>query len=1054
MPVPVTGLQSIKAQVCCYVKEREVWVGRKDGTLHIFDPLSGKNVGEVSFTSYQEERLELYPFAGSSNSNSSTFKRKKVVKVSNDTTQMAVVERAVTHMAVVECSWCSDKTNGSSNIPPLNSPQVWATTASGDVLCFDSLKRKLIYRVKGPLELHGSVGCSTDENAREAESRDPKPLMQRCPSLPSNKLIPGLVDLIFDGIYLVVASESGAVFLLNPQIARFTCSSVVVGRLVLLGPCAALSVMPHFLLCGDQQGRLYCFDRSNWECISIVEEEGEQWKLKESVALQELQGVGKNDDLCSSHQAYLQWKEEKGKRVSFSQHSVTCILYEPTKKTVWVGRRDGRLYVYKIQKGYRLLLLERVIDPINMLRCVVDNTVVQGRNALFSGGEERLQRKAVTSLAAVSGLVLLTTADMSLIVVDAATGRVVNVASAPPGCLVRGTIKVRQKEEALFWSYSHEGGVHEWRVSGIDVAPTCSSSFSGSFSCPVLHFATPNFKAAEEPSIVALGSCENSLEGGCYRRVQSSFVNPPLIASEERLKAVLAAEAMRAITEEAQELRLQQLRIKDIILSKDLEIDQRKKHEEELQEENEKLKKQIMDLTSSQTTSQTELAQTRSECAAIREALSVARTEGLKLQGEKSSWSTEVSSVKIAKSYVEQQLMDAQNTVSGIRAENERLYRSMARMGGMAEKEIEVQKAIEETSDANSAALLQYKKLNRLLTSVMATMEYTIRRKEEEEKDLTCLLNAFRHHVMDHVTDPHLTALLQATIVRNPARFSYSCDSATLAQLQDRSEPIQRFFKALRLEDADAYEKLIAYLQHLAIAGKAPSTSAHPGSSGAGDGGQSLAQDEVSVDKFINLLAHATELSDDAILSFRRSVPIMFVCDASGTPSLPAGSAANSNSARPTTTLETAREAKQEEDVTLRILRDFHSQSSLDSEEMRKRQQTLEFILTTRRGFVDQLGYLYRRLQLAQMACEAIGAPTQMGVSITPQHNSPLPSLQPQGGSGINGGAGPGLQNSVGVHSQLITGISEDLLQTLRSIINRFFTTEEKSRLRMAGDSI
>lgn len=1052
MPSSISGLPSIKAQVCCYVSEREIWVGRKDGGLHIYDPFSGEKVGEVSFAPYYEKLDEINECLTCSSSCSDVKKR---VKVKTDLKEVTTVDHAVKHMVVVECGWCSDRSNSEKDSPPFYSPQVWATSASGDLLCFDSLKRRLINRAKGPLDMYINPPITAYENDGSLEMSGVTRRRQCHASPGKKKIVPSLTNLMFDGMYLVVASESNSIFLVDPKVAYSPYSAIVTTRLPLLGPCDALAVMPHFLIGGDRQGRLYCFDRRSWECISMVEEQENEWKRKKAIELQECQRVSHGNLTIPCDHTHSKENEKERVAVTFSGCAVTCLLYEPIGKSIWAGRKDGYLYVYKVCKGLSPLMLAQVIDPINRLSRHVENNTYLGRKNPFSGIDQRFQRKEVTSLTALSGVVLLTTADMSLIVVNSLTGKVVSASSSPSDCIVRGITKVRQKEEALFWSYSHEGGVREWRVSGMDVAPTSSTSVSGSLSCPYLNCLPTNPKRAEERINYSFTECPKRGEKEWCHSAYPCHATLSLLPPEERLRTVLALEAMRSVTAEAQELRLELLRISDSVISKDLEIGKRKKHEEELLQENEKLKKQILDLTASQSTYQSDLSRAKAECIATKEALSQSRTLCLQLQEEKSLWTAEVSSIRIAKSYVEQQLMDAQNTVSSLRAENERLYRSIACMGGMAEKEVDVKKTIQETSEANYAALLQYKRLNRLLTSVMATMEYTIRRKEEEEKDLTSLLNAFRHHVMDHVTDPHLTALLHATIVRNPARFSYSCDSSTLAQIQDRSEPIQRFFKVLRSEDPDAYEKLLLYLQHLAIAGKAPSAVSNHSSAGNDSGTAPQDQNaEGSVDKFINLLAQATELSDEAILSFRRSVPIIFVSDASATPSSPFGSVDNSSPGPSTTTMETARKAKQEEDVTLRILRDFHSQSSLDSDEMQKQYQALEFILTTRRGLIDQLGYLYRRLQLAQMACEAIGAPTHMGISVTAPYPPFPPSQQPQNGSERNDVTGSEQKDKVGLHSQLITGISSDLLQTLRGIIIRFLTRDEQSRLHLLDHAI
>lgn len=1000
---------SINAQVC-YTVGDTVWAAGKDGTIQVYDATNGQFLNRIEFPPKDDE-----------------------LKYSD-----GVVERAVKAFVLVH-------------------HRLWAATASGDLLIFHAEEQRLVDRVRGPL---GDVVC------RRA----------------------ALTSICFDGWHVLVGSEAGVILVVHP------IRKQVVSQMRLLDPCTAVSHVDRFVLAGDRRGRLYVFDTDTSVCVATREDH---------------------------------------------RMAIQCILHEPASGTIWTGGKEGRLYSYRIgvdrgggSTGTSPQSARRPLGNSPTPHSVGRNSSMLSPHLVVEDVGE------VTSMDHVSGHIVLTTADKFILVIDPRTGKAISRTQAASGNgVLRGIVKVRQQGIASFWTYSHEmGPAIEWCVEGRDVPVNSPPPhFYPPNTTPIVQlqenemtcfyadgdgemeeeYRTPKKKnttkeasyesnkqgndegerhstpknnntdkdldrpvnASEEKDALyqyLLGARRMSPSTCSYgfgispHRVNSRllYTESPvrgLKGEEERMKRVVAREAMREVMDEAQELRLKFISLQDALKARDIEIEKRKQREKELRAETAKIKQELIDITSSLNVAQAECTTLRQELTKTKDDLSQARTVSNNVLAEKSLLQAEISTVKIDKAYVEQQLRDAQNTVSGLRAENERLYRSIANMGGASEKERETEKQMQETVTESAAAVLQYKRLNRLLTSILSTMEYTIRRKEEEEHDFTCLLNAFRHRVVDRITDPHLTALMTATIVRNPARFSYSCDGALLAQLQDRSEPLEEFLKSLRRTDPNAYAKLIAYLQQSATVKLAsPNASA-------------------VLDTFISLAVSAKELTDDAIASFRRSIPILFVSDSTETPSAPPGSsplggvkasssmpisggapppppppppavtgggapapstvttAAASSSpspagAGPTSTMDTAREAKREEDITLNILRHFHSQLPLEAETMQKEQQVFEFILNTRRGLVDQLVHLFHRLNTAHMACETLTAPTFMG-----------------GGGATGGGTAVSPSVSLGgnahMNSQLITSISGELLGVVEGLVRHFMTPEERIRL-------
>lgn len=669
---------------------------------------------------------------------------------------------------------------------------------------------------------------------------------------------------------------------------------------------------------------------------------------------------------------------------------VRRLLWEPITETLWAYTTEGRLYSYTLKDSLRL-------------KCVVQNV----GHVIF--------------LDHVSGVLVVLTKEKQIMVVDAASGRPKETMSAVPGGAsgvhLVGGVKVRQQHDAFFWAYARNGFLaQEWQVKGLPIPP----------EAPSAAVLVPRVEVQSECPPAMLESREQEEQGkkeepNCFVGKVGSSVE------EERMKKVLMRETMRATVDECKELRLQLLRVKELMSTKDLEILDQKKRIQEQQIEMDALRKELISLTASKVALQSELSGAKAEVNNSKNTISTLSTEKNKAITEKNELQIAASNAKTEKLYAESQLMDAQNTVAGLRAENERLCRSLAFAGGVQDSHRMAEKRRTEDAVVESSKEVQaYRKLNRLLTGVLATMEYTLRRKEAEEHDLTCLLNAFRHRMVDQVTDPHLTALLQATMIRNPGRFSHAGGEAEMAEIRDRSDPLQEFFRSLHVSDPDSYNKFVLYLQKTAVA-------------------DNTTKDETGaiLDRFITLAASTTsQLTEEALASFRRSIPLLFVSDAQETPSVPPGAVKPDSIGSPhsptgtatapgsplsslnVSTMATAKRAKQEEDTSIRILRHYQPQTSLEDEEGRKLQQTLEFILTTRRGLVDHLAYVLRRIQMAHLACDSLTAPSWIG--------------------GVNGGA------SSGGNGQLITGITGELHGVVQEMLRHYLTIEEQTRVNIA----
>lgn len=639
--------------------------------------------------------------------------------------------------------------------------------------------------------------------------------------------------------------------------------------------------------------------------------------------------------------------KESARRASVCQNSkaaVRCLLVtphhlplHPSKRRVWVGCEDGMLYGYALRGGK--LALKHLVDGVG----------------------------TVANLTEFSGLLVASTVERYLAVLEEETGRLVCHSTEPTPSFISDVVKVRSREEAHFWLVSLEGDVLEWRMEGLPVAP----------SGRPLSYRNAISAAAADATETGTASWRGSLIG--------------VSVQEERLNTVKAKEAMRSVEGEARELRMMLITHREEIDSREAEIADRKERESRLLEENAKLKEELVPLKSSLDVNQKEVSVLQSQLLAARDELSTNKVECSQSVSDKFTLQAELFALRTSKSYTEQQLQDAQNIATGLRAENARLCKSIESFSLPQEQEKARQQHSAEITAEATTALMECKKLNRLLTSVLASMEYTIRRKEEEERDLTCLLNAFRSRTADHITDGHLTALLNVTVIRNPSRFSYECEGPILAQLQDRNAPFQQFLQNLRDTDQKTYSGLVDYLQHTA--------SVTP------EGGAVL-------DSLFSFAASIPEFSEDSVAAFRRSIPTLV-----------------SGSSPPPQTLPT--EVPPAQSPSPPPLN--------DAEAARK-----EFILNTRKLLTDQLLYLRHRLTMANMACDSLTSSSNL-------LSSPL-SQQPPGGVGAPVSpptlSSPTTRESAAARHQLITSITHELLGVLDRIIQQCFTAEEKLLLQ------
>ncbi|EPY29246.1 hypothetical protein AGDE_10052 [Angomonas deanei] len=525
-------------------------------------------------------------------------------------------------------------------------------------------------------------------------------------SLPGFEKKAALTGLLFDGLHVLIPSETGRTYIFEPQ------SKKQIGVLAAEAPCTAVTTMEGYFVGGDKEGRLYVWDAETLQCIV---------------------------------------------RHDKSKSEVRHVLFEEYSRTIWVARENGNIDIYSM--------------AANQLALAARASAV-GK---------------VTGLESVSGKIIASTFEKKIVVICALTARVLDVMESSHKSFMCGITKVRRRETASLWTYSNDGGVQTWELQG-------------------------NFVKVKEGT-KTLRKKLSKLSVTNHLQQLAENVQLGVNVQEEKNKYINFRDDLRTAREEAQELRLKLIKLQEELEVKKEEVLKGETRVKELEADNAKCKKDVTEFSEKVSSVEKERAALQSEVGTLKEDLSKARTEVSDKIAENSKVSQEVSLAKTEKSQMEQRLHDAEGKLATIEGENTRLCRSIGSVAAAQGAERDVQNQILKGSEQSRSELERVMKLNKVLSSALASMEYTIRKKEEEEKDLTALLNAYRRKVADRVSDPHLSALLIATMVRNPARFDLECDDITKGELLDRNGPFIQFIHSLRDTDFDAYNKMMEYLQ-------------------------------------------------------------------------------------------------------------------------------------------------------------------------------------------------------------------------------------------------
>ncbi|KEG11592.1 hypothetical protein DQ04_02461070 [Trypanosoma grayi] len=711
---------------------------------------------------------------------------------------------------------------------------------------------------------------------------------------------------------------------------------------------------------------------------------------------------------------------------------VTCLLSETTTTTLWVGRRNGTVSVYTLAA------------PL----------VFDGRLAVGDG--------AVTSMLAVTGKVLLTTYDRSVIVVAAATREVLTRVTVAHDAFIYGAARVYAAETLRAWTFGNDGVIRVWDVAGYFVP--CQSS-------PAL-------------GLYAQAAMVDGAKGALM--IENAQLASHAAASQVRVVDV--KEELRLSRDEAHELRMRNATFEDALKAKDTEIMSRSSRVKELEEDVMRLQKSVIDANTRADEALKEATMLRADYNRALQDAAQARAQTSERVAEKANVEQQLSAQRNEKSHLEIRLRDKEAEATQLKAENARLHSALQQLSSsqVADKDM-YRKILADNEGVMRQEIDELRRRHQLMGALLVSMEYTIRRKEEEERDMTALLNAFRRKVADRVTDPHLAALLNLTMVRNPSRFDMECDEHTKSLLRDRNGPFIRFLQQLRDRDPRTYAQLVEYLQHPM----------------AGNEFNSL------FDKLLDLANKESGMHDDDIVTFKKSLPVLL--DSLSTmgatidrtysgggfgdaQSLPTGGR-QGTTPPPLTAMETNRSAAigldkdvkgvtgilreggtaaspntvppqqllqqqqpptagataaslramtpDEEDITV-FLRRMNlgsdgpgavGQTAFDSGEIayvKQMQSTFEFILQTRRDLVEQLAILAGRVVKARQVVDAL---TSNAKEVT----SPLHRRL----SGSGGG-----RQSLG---SVVTHILVELHRLVSGIVAAYLTAAEKQRLGLGA---
>lgn len=682
-----------------------------------------------------------------------------------------------------------------------------------------------------------------------------------------------------------------------------------------------------------------------------------------------------------------------------SKSAVRHILHEPTTGTIWVARQNKNVDVYRLEHSLTLLLVAQLPSVA-----------------------------IITGMLEVSGEVVLATYCKKRIIVDARTASIVKVVPAVGKSFSHGLVKARKVELAAVWTLINDDGI-------------CMSIEEG---IPTAAYQPPRFPPYRGDTVTS----------GLYASLLEDNATLGVDVERAKLDTVSMQEDLRKAQEEAHELRLRLTVGED--QAKAVELRKKDDRIRELEERTRTLQKDVTDITSKAACTEHERAVLQGDLSRLLSDVSTSRADASAHLAEISVVNMQLSKERKEKMVLEQRLHETTDKLSSLQAENARLCESIGNVATFQNADREVRKGIMTTMEASGAAeLAEAQRMNHVLSSMLGSMEHTIRRQVEEAKDLSVLLNAYRRKVADAVTDPHLSALLAATVVRHPDRFEMDCDEATKAMLRNHNGPFIQFIDSLRTTDPDAYAKLMWYLQQpsttdvippekrsvvdelVALASKGgaitgadveaikhsipaatPHSVPYPGA-GTADLSAPLAQTAAAS----AASCHSTGPSPSVLGSL---LPV------AATPASPVGGMGSSLSMRgPAPPLPSADvldqgsalqpgladgEVKAQASSTSWLLR---SQETVDEAFLKEQRSMFEFVLSSRRALVECLVLLHKR---TVNACQVVEALTANSVSMnhTPSRRH---------------------------WSSVVSRVVAELSELAASVVLRFLTRSEKQRL-------
>lgn len=652
-----------------------------------------------------------------------------------------------------------------------------------------------------------------------------------------------------------------------------------------------------------------------------------------------------------------------------SRSEVVCLHPEPTTSTIWVSRVNQNVDIYKIE-GDELQLASRV-------KC-------SGR---------------VTDMASLSGAVLLTTYAREIMTVALDGYRVIAKVSAAHDNCIRGLCKPTHREVAVVWTVGHDDTLRVWEMTGLPVAST----------------AFPPPRTASIAGLPAKRAADYELEVAELKtRVAASQLSRSDLLDD-----------LRRSREEAQEMRLRVHQKETELQTAEETLASTTKRLKVADEANTKLTQEMTKISSDVAKVERERTTLQAEVTQLTTDLSKSRTETNTKATEKLQVEQQLSQERTAKNILEQRVRDAEGRLAGLQLEHVKLCNSTAANGQLnvpSGWDLDGKDLLAKTNADLKKELTEARQLNEVLSSALASMEYTIRRHEEEDADLTTLLNAYRRKVAGVVSDAHISALLLATIARNAARFDLDCDEFTKARLMDHNGGFLQFLQTLRETDAEAYEKLIHYLQNPAV------------------GGSLTAETRALMERFIDLAAKDGAVSDADVATFKRCIPSLQDAKRAGdtrqngagsiNPMMAAigatGDAVNGGAGGTTDPSKAAANSKVDDEVVHHaLMQEVRSQRIIDENYIKEQEALFEFILKTRRMLVESLTLLYRRVNSARLVVEALSANRDSGSPIL-NASSPTGSSKPL--------------------PVVFPSIIREITALITDIVTRYFTGAEKQR--------